>query len=60
MFCSAQGWITLQGFMSQWVLTALLDLPKALEYFAYLGYRMTDTKDQLSAIQGQFTVTFML
>ncbi|XP_023709207.1 mitochondrial Rho GTPase isoform X3 [Cryptotermes secundus] len=48
---NSKGWITLQGFMSQWVLTTLLDLPKALEYFAYLGYPMTDTKGQLSAIQ---------
>ncbi|GFG31580.1 hypothetical protein Cfor_10413 [Coptotermes formosanus] len=48
---NSKGWITLQGFMSQWVLVTLLDLPRALEYLAYLGYPISETENQLSAIQ---------
>ncbi|PSN36602.1 Mitochondrial Rho GTPase [Blattella germanica] len=45
------GWITQQGFMSYWVLTTLYELPKALEYLAYLGYPIHETENQLTAIQ---------
>ncbi|XP_069695021.1 mitochondrial Rho GTPase isoform X2 [Periplaneta americana] len=48
---NSKGWITMQGFMSQWALVTLLDLPKALEYLAYLGYPISETENQLSAIQ---------
>jgi len=48
---NSQGWITLQGFMSQWVLITLFNLPRALEYLAYLGYPISETENQLSAIQ---------
>ncbi|KDR15477.1 mitochondrial Rho GTPase isoform X2 [Zootermopsis nevadensis] len=48
---NSKGWITLQGFMSQWVLVTLLNLPRALEYLAYLGYPISETENQLSAIQ---------
>ncbi|XP_071964216.1 mitochondrial Rho GTPase 1-A-like isoform X1 [Antedon mediterranea] len=46
------GWITLQGYLAQWTLTTLLDVPRTLEYLAYLGYRyiMADHENQLSAI----------
>nr|CAD7418134.1 unnamed protein product [Timema cristinae] len=46
------GWITQQGFMCQWVLVTLLDLNRALEYLAYLGYIVSDTENQVTAIQG--------
>nr|CAD7265353.1 unnamed protein product [Timema shepardi] len=49
---NSQGWITQQGFMCQWVLVTLLDLNRALEYLAYLGYIVSDTENQVTAIQG--------
>ncbi|XP_063226187.1 mitochondrial Rho GTPase isoform X1 [Bacillus rossius redtenbacheri] len=48
---NAHGWITLNGFICQWVLVTLLDLSRALEYFAYLGYNTSEKDNQLSAIQ---------
>ncbi|KAL8577336.1 hypothetical protein ACOMHN_044842 [Nucella lapillus] len=33
-----QGWLTLTGYLAQWTLTTLLDLPRTLEFLAYLGY----------------------
>nr|CAD7460908.1 unnamed protein product [Timema tahoe] len=48
---NSQGWITQQGFMCQWVLVTLLDLNRALEYLAYLGYIVSDTENQVTAIQ---------
>ncbi|CAG2065301.1 unnamed protein product, partial [Timema podura] len=50
-FACWQGWITQQGFMCQWVLVTLLDLNRALEYLAYLGYIVSDTENQVTAIQ---------
>ncbi|XP_076871547.1 mitochondrial Rho GTPase 1b isoform X2 [Brachyhypopomus gauderio] len=32
------GWITYQGFLSQWTLTTYLDVQRCLEYLGYLGY----------------------
>ncbi|KAK3585182.1 hypothetical protein CHS0354_001817 [Potamilus streckersoni] len=32
------GWITLQGYLAQWTLTTLLDVPRTLEQLAYVGY----------------------
>lgn len=32
------GWITQQGYLAQWTLTTLLDVPRTLEYLAHLGY----------------------
>ncbi|TRY56363.1 hypothetical protein DNTS_034964 [Danionella cerebrum] len=34
-----QGWITYQGFLSQWTLTTYLDVQRCLEYLAYLVTR---------------------
>uniref|UniRef100_A0A8D3C0N7 Ras homolog family member T1 n=1 Tax=Scophthalmus maximus TaxID=52904 RepID=A0A8D3C0N7_SCOMX len=32
------GWITYQGYLSQWTLTTYLDVQRCLEYLGYLGY----------------------
>lgn len=43
------GWISLQGYLAQWTLSTLLDIPRTLEYLGYLGYHYHhDT--QLSAV----------
>jgi len=34
----SNGSVTLVGFISQWVLTTYLDVPRTLEHLAYLGY----------------------
>lgn len=44
------GWITNQGYLAQWALTTLLDVPRTIEFLAYLGYQYTNDS-QLSAIQ---------
>jgi len=33
-----RGGVTLVGFLSQWMLTTYLDVPRTLEHLAYLGY----------------------
>uniref|UniRef100_A0A8C7XF99 Mitochondrial Rho GTPase n=1 Tax=Oryzias sinensis TaxID=183150 RepID=A0A8C7XF99_9TELE len=33
-----RGWITYQGYLSQWTLTTYLDVQRCLEYLGYLGY----------------------
>ncbi|XP_069122733.1 mitochondrial Rho GTPase 1-A-like isoform X2 [Argopecten irradians] len=43
------NWITLQGYLAQWGLTTLLDVPRTVEYLAYLGYHYHHD-NQLSAI----------
>lgn len=45
-----QGWITFQGYICHWVLTTMLDLPRTLEYLAYLGYNTIGDRNQVSAI----------
>lgn len=49
VFTNEQGWITYQGFLAQWMLTTVLDVPRTLEYLAYLGY-MYEHDSQVSAI----------
>lgn len=45
------GWITYQGFLSQWTLTTYLDVQRCLEYLGYLGYSiLTEQESQASAI----------
>uniref|UniRef100_A0A8C4QJ09 Mitochondrial Rho GTPase 2 n=1 Tax=Eptatretus burgeri TaxID=7764 RepID=A0A8C4QJ09_EPTBU len=45
------GWITQQGFLAQWTLTAYLDVYRCLEYLGHLGYHLvTDSPTQASAI----------
>lgn len=43
------GWISLHGYLAQWELTTLLDVPRTIEYLAYLGYQYLNDS-QLSAI----------
>ncbi|XP_050313613.1 mitochondrial Rho GTPase isoform X1 [Anthonomus grandis grandis] len=45
-----KGWITFQGYMCQWALMTLVDLPKTFEYLAYLGYNIYENENQLSAV----------
>uniref|UniRef100_A0A914UQK5 Miro domain-containing protein n=1 Tax=Plectus sambesii TaxID=2011161 RepID=A0A914UQK5_9BILA len=44
-----QGWLTYNGYLSNWVLTTFLDVPRTLEYLAYLGFNARHA-NQLSAI----------
>jgi Ras family protein T1 len=46
-----KGWLTYSGFICQWVLTTLLDVNRTMEYMAYLGFPITEDKNQLRAIQ---------
>ena len=50
--CANQaGWITLKGFLSQWMLTTYLDVPRTLEYLGYLGFAtLCGKKSQAEAI----------
>ncbi|KGL80700.1 Mitochondrial Rho GTPase 1, partial [Tinamus guttatus] len=46
-----RGWITYQGFLSQWTLTTYLDVQRCLEYLGYLGYSiLAEQESQASAI----------
>lgn len=46
-----KGWLTLHGWLCRWTLMTLIDLPKTLEYFAYLGYNILENDTQTSAVQ---------
>uniref|UniRef100_A0A3B4A3D5 Mitochondrial Rho GTPase n=1 Tax=Periophthalmus magnuspinnatus TaxID=409849 RepID=A0A3B4A3D5_9GOBI len=46
-----QGWVTYQGFLSQWTLTTYLDVQRCLEYLGYLGYSIiAEQESQASGI----------
>ncbi|XP_030064264.1 mitochondrial Rho GTPase 1 isoform X2 [Microcaecilia unicolor] len=46
-----RGWITFQGFLSQWTLTTYLDVQRCLEYLGYLAYSiLTEQESQATAI----------
>lgn len=45
-----RGWLTLHGWMCRWTLMTLTDLPKTLEYLAYLGFNVHENESQASAI----------
>ncbi|XP_044755755.1 mitochondrial Rho GTPase isoform X2 [Coccinella septempunctata] len=45
------GWITFQGYLCQWALMTLLDVPKTFEYLAYLGYNIYENDCQTTAVQ---------
>ncbi|XP_061882918.1 mitochondrial Rho GTPase 1-A-like isoform X6 [Entelurus aequoreus] len=46
-----QGWITYQGYLSQWTLTTYLDVQRCLEYLGYLGYSIiAEQESQVAAI----------
>ncbi|XP_005102389.1 mitochondrial Rho GTPase 1-A isoform X1 [Aplysia californica] len=46
---NADGWVTMEGYLAQWTLTTLLDVTRAIEFLAYLGYNYQHDS-QLSAI----------
>lgn len=45
-----KGWLTQHGWMCRWTLMTLIDLPKTLEYLAYLGFNVHENETQTSAI----------
>ncbi|KAG5832905.1 hypothetical protein ANANG_G00296160 [Anguilla anguilla] len=46
-----KGWITYQGYLSQWTLTTYLDVQRCLEYLGYLGYSIIcEQESQAAAI----------
>ncbi|CAG9821932.1 unnamed protein product [Phaedon cochleariae] len=49
--CDERGWITYQGYMCQWALMTLVDLPRTFEYLAYLGYNVFENECQTTAVQ---------
>jgi len=46
---NADGWVNMDGYLAQWTLTSLLDVTRAVEFLAYLGYNYK-AESQLSAI----------
>uniref|UniRef100_A0A8B9LFW4 Mitochondrial Rho GTPase n=1 Tax=Astyanax mexicanus TaxID=7994 RepID=A0A8B9LFW4_ASTMX len=44
-----QGWITYQGYLSQWTLTTYLDVQRCLEYLGYLGYSIIHEQESQAA-----------
>ncbi|XP_046899517.1 mitochondrial Rho GTPase 1b isoform X3 [Hypomesus transpacificus] len=44
-----QGWITYQGYLSQWTLTTYLDVQRCLEYLGYLGYSIVSEQESQAA-----------
>ncbi|XP_014850101.1 PREDICTED: mitochondrial Rho GTPase 1-like isoform X2 [Poecilia mexicana] len=44
-----KGWITYQGYLSQWTLTTYLDVQRSLEYLGYLGYSIIYEQDSQAA-----------
>lgn len=45
-----KNWLTHQGWMCRWTLMTLIDLPKTLEYLAYLGFNVHENESQVTAI----------
>ncbi|XP_053348760.1 mitochondrial Rho GTPase 1-A isoform X1 [Clarias gariepinus] len=46
---SEQGWITYQGYLSQWTLTTYMDVQRCLEYLGYLGYSIIHEQESQAA-----------
>ncbi|XP_013986317.1 mitochondrial Rho GTPase 1-A isoform X1 [Salmo salar] len=44
-----EGWITNQGYLSQWTLTTYLDVQRCLEYLGYLGYSIISEQESQAA-----------
>ncbi|TNM86196.1 hypothetical protein fugu_008467 [Takifugu bimaculatus] len=44
-----QGWITYQGYLSQWTLTTYLDVQRCLEYLGYLGFSIIAEQESQAA-----------
>lgn len=53
-----KGWITYQGYICQWALMTLIDLPRTFEYLAYLGYNIYENESQVTAVQGMSCINF--
>lgn len=49
-----KGWVTYQGYLCQWALMTLVDLPRTFEYLAYLGYNIYENENQVTAVQGMY------
>ncbi|XP_026785446.1 mitochondrial Rho GTPase 1-A isoform X1 [Pangasianodon hypophthalmus] len=49
VYTNDQGWITYQGYLSQWTLTTYLDVQRCLEYLGYLGYSIIHEQDSQAA-----------
>lgn len=47
---SEKGFLSLHGWMCRWTLMTLIDLPKTLEYLAYLGFNVHENEQQTLAI----------
>ncbi|RWS28639.1 Mitochondrial Rho GTPase 1-like protein, partial [Leptotrombidium deliense] len=45
-----KGYITLNGFLALWTLMTAVDVKRAMEYLAYLGYVVPPEENQLTAI----------
>uniref|UniRef100_A0A3Q4B1U7 Miro domain-containing protein n=1 Tax=Mola mola TaxID=94237 RepID=A0A3Q4B1U7_MOLML len=43
------GWITYQGYLSQWTLTTYLDVQRCLEYLGYLGFSIIAEQESQAA-----------
>lgn len=48
-----QGHLTLQGWLCRWALMTLTEMPRTLEYLAYLGFNVHENESQSTAIQGK-------
>ncbi|XP_077300765.1 mitochondrial Rho GTPase isoform X2 [Arctopsyche grandis] len=46
-----KGNLNLQGWLCRWSLMALTELPRTLEYLAYLGFNVHENESQATAIQ---------
>lgn len=47
-----EGFLTEEGFLSQWMLVAYLEVPTVMEYLAYLGYSvLKNKKSQIDALE---------
>jgi len=49
--CNEEGWITGEGFVSQWVLWTYIDHTWTLKHLAQLGFITSDMENQLSALR---------
>ena len=49
----SRGYLTLQGYLSQWTLWTLLGAGRTLEYLGHLGYSYVMEEQQSAAIHGE-------
>lgn len=48
---SAEGWMTAEGFVAQWILWTFIDYTWALKHLAQFGFIHSDLENQLSALR---------